>query len=404
MMQERSDLVDEARRIGPELRALRRRLHAHPETGLELPITQATLRAELEPLGLELSYGEGLTSIVAVLRGGAPGPTLLLRSDMDGLPVAEATELEYHSTNGAMHACGHDLHMSALIGAARLLAARREELVGDVVFMFQPGEEGHQGALLMLDEGVLEAAGAKPSRAYALHVFSDMPYGLFTSRAGALMAAIDKLDITVNGAGGHGGTPHRTIDPIPIAAEIVLAMQSYVARKLDTFDPAVVTIGEFHSGTARNIVPGDAFLSAGVRTFDVKMQEKLRTELPVLADGIASAHGASATTLYEIGEPLTANAPQAVADAERVISGLLGPERFSEISRPVMMAEDFSFVLEAVPGAMIFLGAAPPDADLGLAPSNHSAQALFDDGVVPDAAAVLAALALEYLAESRDEG
>lgn len=392
-----NDLGTRAAMLEARLRDLRRRLHRTPELGLDLPRTQALLLAEIDDLGLEISVGRTCSSIVAVLRGGRPGPTVLLRGDMDALPLAERTGLDFASENGAMHACGHDLHMAGLVGAILLLAPLRTSLAGDVVFMFQPGEEGHHGAQLMLDEGLLEVTGRRPERAYAIHVFADQPNGAFQSRPGPIMAAVDRLDVHIQGSGGHGALPHRTIDPIPIAAEIVLAMQSYVARRLSAFEPVVMTIGEFHSGTARHVVPDSAQLTAGVRSFDSGVRERLGRDLPALARGIADSHGAVATTAYESADPVTMNDPQAVDSVRNVVTSLLGAQSFNELAFPHTIAEDFSRVLQEVPGAMIFLGAAPEGTDPANAPTNHSSLAVFDDSVLPAAAAVLAGLALQTL-------
>ena len=210
----------------------------------------------IAPLGLEVSTGTGLSSVVAVLRGGRPGPAVLLRGDMDALPVTEDSGEPFTSErDGVMHACGHDLHVAGLVGAARLLADRRDELAGDVVLMFQPGEEGDHGARLMIEEGVLDAAGSRVVAAYGLHVMSSvLPTGLVASRAGTMLAAADSVVVTVHGRGGHGSMPHLAADPVPVAAEIVLALQAMVTRQFDVFDPVVVTVGRIAAGTTNNVI------------------------------------------------------------------------------------------------------------------------------------------------------
>src|SRR5581483_11770780 len=241
---------DDALKIADEIAELRHAIHREPEIGLDLPKTQAKVLGALDGLPLEISTGQGLTSVTAVLRGGRPGPVVLLRGDMDALPVTEETGLPWASAiPGAMHACGHDLHTAMLAGAARLLSAQRESLPGSVVFMFQPGEEGFAGARHMINEGVLAAAGSAPVAAYALHVTSNrLPCGVFSTRPGPMLAAADQITVTVRGRGGHASMPHRSADPIPAACEMVIALQTLVTRKFDVFDPVVITVGSFHAG------------------------------------------------------------------------------------------------------------------------------------------------------------
>jgi amidohydrolase len=256
-------LHEDAVAIAAEIIELRRAIHADPEIGTDLPRTQEKVLAALDGLPLEITRGRSLTSVTAVLRPthlpGPPhgGPVVLLRGDMDALPVTERIGVPYASrVPGVMHACGHDLHTAMLAGAARLLAARQAELPGSVIFMFQPGEEGFGGAKDMIDEGVLDAAGERPVAAYGMHVASSMlPLGLWTGRPGPMMAAADTLEVTVHGRGGHASQPHRSADPIPVACEIVTALQTIVTRKFDVFDPVVITVGSFHAGTADNVTP-----------------------------------------------------------------------------------------------------------------------------------------------------
>src|SRR5262249_859199 len=256
-------VTEDATAIAGELTHLRRTIHAEPEVGLNLPLTQQKIVAALDGLPLEVTLGSALSSVTAVLHGEAGGgPAVLLRADMDALPVAERTGLGFASRiDGTMHACGHDLHSAMLVGAARLLSARRAELPGSVVFMFQPGEEGHGGARFMIEEGVLDAAGRRATAAYALPVASaELPFGVFSTREGPMMAAAEAMDITVTGRGGHGSQPHHAADPIPAACEIVTALQVLVTRAFDIFDPVVVTVGSFHAGTTNNVIPDEARL------------------------------------------------------------------------------------------------------------------------------------------------
>jgi amidohydrolase len=390
---------DDAVAMAAELTKLRRAIHAEPEIGLDLPRTQRKVLDALDGLPLEITLGEGLSSVTAVLRGGRPGETVLLRGDMDALPVTERANVPYASTiDGAMHACGHDLHTAMLAGAARLLSARRAELAGNVIFMFQPGEEGPGGARIMVGEGVLDAAGDRPAAAYALHVASGLlPLGLLASRAGTVMAAADTLHVTVHGRGGHGSQPHRAADPVPAACEIVLALQSMVTRQFDVFDPIVVTVGTFHAGTADNVIPDDAQFVATIRSFSPEARAAVQAAAPRLARDIASAHGLTATAEFRDGYPVTVNDAEELAFAEQTVADVLGDGRYVAAPDPLTGSEDFSYVLEQVPGAFLMLGACPPASDPFSAPFNHSAEAVFDDDVLPDGTALYAELALRRL-------
>ncbi len=396
-----ADLLADATALAPELAALRHDLHRVPEIGLELPKTQARILEALDGLGLEVSTGDAVSSVVAVLRGAHPGPAVLLRGDMDALPVAEDSGEPFSSQHlGVMHACGHDLHVAGLVGAARLLAARRDQLAGTVVLMFQPGEEGHHGARVMIEEGVLDAAGERVVAAYGVHVVSAMvPTGVVTGRPGTAMAASDQLYVTVQGRGGHGSMPHLAADPVTVAAEIVLALQTVVTRQFDAHDPVVVSVGRIAAGTVDNVIPGTAEIDATVRTFSPEQHAVIPDRLIRVVEHIAAAHGLTADVNYVRGYPVTVNDPDEVARAERVVASMVGPDRFQTAPRPVSGAEDFSYVLEAVPGAFLFVGATPPGADPATAPYNHSAHARFDDSALPLSAAVLAGLALDRLAQ-----
>ncbi|MFF3890061.1 M20 family metallopeptidase [Streptomyces sp. NPDC001914] len=382
-----------------DLTDLRRRLHRDPEIGLHLPRTQEKVLAALQGLPLEITLGKDLSSVTAVLRGGRPGPAVLLRGDMDALPVHEDTGLSYASERpGLMHACGHDLHTAGLVGAAMLLSAHREELAGDVVFMFQPGEEGDGGARIMVEEGVLDAAGERVVAAYGLHVFStQVPMGTVATRPGTMLAAADAFDVTVIGRGGHGSMPHLTRDPVAAAAEMVTALQTRVAREIDVQDPAVITVGSFHAGTARNVIPDTAELAATVRTYSEKTRDQVQGMVERTLHGIAQAHGVDIRLDYTHQYPATVNSADQAAFALDTALDLFGPHRVFETPRPVSGSEDFSFVLDAVPGAFLAVGACPPDRDPATAPVNHSAQAAYDDRVLPDQALLLASLAVRSL-------
>jgi amidohydrolase len=395
-----ASIYDEAVAISAELTELRRSIHAEPEIGLDVPRTQRKVLDALDGLPLEITLGTGLTSIAAVLRGGKPGSTVLLRGDMDALPVTERTGLDYASRiDGAMHACGHDLHTAMLVGAARLLSARQADLPGNVIFMFQPGEEGPGGGRIMVAEGVLDVAGEKPVAAYAMHVASSvLPYGLFASRPGTIMAAADVIRVTVHGRGGHGSQPNLAADPIPVACEIVLALQTMVTRKFDVFDPIVVTVGSFHAGTVDNVIPDDAQFAATVRTFSPEARDKVRDVALRLAREITGAHGLTAHVEFQDGYPVTMNDAGELDLASQAIVAAVGDGRYLTVPNPLTGSEDFSYVLNEVPGAFVMLGACPQGTDPLTAPFNHSPEAVFDDAVLPDGTAVYAELALGRLA------
>ncbi|PII96459.1 amidohydrolase, partial [Leucobacter sp. OLCS4] len=364
--------------------------------GLLLPETQRRVLGELDPLGLEITLGERLTSIVAVLRGGRPGPTVLLRGDMDALPVLEQTGLDFASTNGRMHACGHDLHTAGLVGAARLLAAHRDQLAGDVVFMFQPGEEGHGGAKIMLEEGLLAASGQRPVAAYGIHV-APGPFGVFLTRPGAVAAGSNELSITVRGRGGHGSQPHQVLDPVPVAAEIVLALQTFATRRFDVFDPIVLSVTQLQGSEAVNVIPESVTLRATVRTLSAASRQCVAEEAPRLAEHIAAAHGLVAEAVFEEQYPVTINDPAAADEALAWLDEAFGESRAQTLPKPGMGSEDFSYVLNEVPGAFLMLATSPPGTDPATAEFNHSPRVIFDDAVLGDQAAALATLAWRKL-------
>jgi len=395
-----AELLPAAHRFAPDLAALRHELHRTPEIGLDLPTTQAIVLRELAALGLGATPGRALGSVTAVVRGSRPGPAVLLRGDMDALPVTEDTGEAFTSErDGVMHACGHDLHVAGLLGAARLLVERRQEWAGSVVLMFQPGEEGDHGARLMIEEGVLDAAGERVVAAYGLHVVSaELPVGVVTARPGTYYAAADQLFVTVQGRGGHGSMPHLAADPVPVAAEITLALQTVVTRQWDAMDPVVVTVGRISAGTVDNVIPATAELAATVRTFSREAHAAIPGLLVRAAEHIAAAHGTTAQIDYVRGYPTLVNDVDEVARAERVV-GELGLT-YVPAAAPVTGAEDFSYVLEQVPGAYVTLGATPVGVEPDGAPYNHSGRARFADEALPQGAALLAALALDRLSEA----
>ncbi len=394
-----SNFLAEANEIQDDLVAIRRRIHQEPEIGLDLPKTQAKILAALDGLGLEITTGKALSSVTAVLRAGKSDKTVLLRADMDALPVMELADISYKSQiDGVMHACGHDLHVAMLIGAAKLLVKNKSQLNGDVVFMFQPGEEGDDGAGHMIEEGVLTASGRKADRTYGIHVLSSEQSGLFTTKPGTMMASADELHVTVIGMGGHGSQPHTAKDPIPVAAEMVGALQLLITRSFDAFDPVVITVGQFHAGTKANIIPDTAEFQATIRTFSPENRERIKIETVRLCESIVEAYGLKAEVKFIEGYPVTVNNDVQAQFVGKVAAELFGTESYMDMPHAIAGAEDYSRVLEAVDGSYVFLGASV-DQDFTQSETNHSPRAMFDDAVLYRGTALLSELAVRSLHE-----
>ena len=383
---------------------LRRTLHEWPEVGNELPLTKEHVLAAIEDLPLDVTEHTTTSGITALLAGERPGPTILLRGDMDALPMPEDTGLDFSSRQaGMMHACGHDTHTAMLAGAARLLAGRRAELAGRVLFMFQPGEEGHHGARFMLDEGLLDVpdlADGTPSPitgAFAIHITSALPSGWLSCRGGSLMASADRLLITVTGKGGHASEPHRTRDPIPVACEMVQALQTMITRTVDVFDPAVVTIARISAGTTNNVIPEVAHIEGTIRAVSESTRGRVHDGIRRVVDGIAAAHGCEASVEVEHGYPVTVNDDSFAEHVLDIANGLIGEDKVVRLPHPVMGAEDWSYVLQVVPGAMMFLGGTPADRNPATAAPNHSNRVMFDEQAMATGIAAYAAVALDHL-------
>lgn len=386
---------DEGQALLPDLVTLRRAIHQDPEVGLDLPRTQAKVLDALAGLDLDITTGRSLSSVTAVLRGGRPGPTVLLRGDMDALPMQEDVDVDFAATNGNMHACGHDLHVAGLVGAARILAAHREDLAGNVIFMFQPGEESPGGAKPMIDEGVLTAAGDTPIAAYAIHV-TTAPFGEFITKPGTLMSSRSELQVTIRGKGAHGSRPHLGVDPVAPVAEIVTALNTMVTKSFNVLDPVVLSVTQLSASRAANVIPESAGLGASIRTLSEDSLALIQERVREVVDGIAAAHRCTADIDFTVDYPVTINDEDETAFASSVLEKRYGADRLNPMTEPRMGSEDFSFVLNAVPGAFIFLGATPEGMDTtGIA--NHSPRVQFDDSVLGDQAAALAHLAWERL-------
>ena len=392
------DVLTQAQAMLPELQALRRKLHAIPEFGLQLPNTLKVILEQIEGLGT-ITTSKQISSAVLHIKGSQPGPTVLLRADMDALAVVEDTGLEYASTNGYMHACGHDLHMAMGVGAAKILASRKEQLKGDVIVFFQPGEEGHHGADHMLEQGDHMVTGNKPIRAYGLHVFSSYPLGMMGSKAGPLMSSAGDMFVTVTGSGGHGSMPWLSKDPISVLSEIMSALQTMVAKRFNAFDPVIVNIGWVSAGdqATTNVIPESASFGATVRVFSEENAAKLKTFTKELAESIAKGFGLTATVEFSVPTKVLVNNPEAIKSVEQVTSRIFAPGRYINLPTPIAGGEDFASIIHEIPGAFVFMGAAPVGVDISTAATNHSNKAVFDDAVLADGAALLAELAIDAL-------
>lgn len=390
-----------AQELLPLMVDLRRRLHRHPELGLDLPYTQSQVLEELDGLDLDIYVGKGLSSVIADLDTGRPGPTILLRGDMDALPMPEDSGVDFASEiDGRMHACGHDAHTSMLVGAVHLLVAMADELAGGRVrFMFQPGEEGSGGAAIMIEQDAI----ADVDGAFALHVAPNVPSDLFAWRQGSAMASADEFEITITGRGGHASTPHWAGDPIPATAEVVTALQSMITRTVDVFDPAVVTVTVMDAGTVNNVIPETARLAGTIRAVSETTRHKVWDNIRRTVEGVVAAHGCTAEVTIIEGYPVTVNDPTFARWAASVADVTFGPGHTYEMPAPIMGAEDFSYVLQRVPGAMFFLGACPPENPNPFeAPSNHSNLMVLHEGAMVTGAAMHAAVATNFLASGGD--
>ena len=374
-----------------DLVALRRAIHREPELGLDCPRTRDKLEAALAGLPLTFRHSEKTSGFVANLDGARPGRTVLLRGDMDALPIHEATGLDFASGEaGKMHACGHDSHAAMLVAAARLLAARQGDIAGRIMFMFQPGEEGHGGARIMLEEGVL--GDPLPDAAFALHVWPTLAHGMIACRAGTMLASTDMLRATIVGRGGHAAMPHDALDPVPVAAEIILALQTEVARRTPVTDPIVLSISKVTAGTTHNVLPDTVDLLGTLRALSPEGRVRGRAAFERICTHVAAAHGCTAKVVVEPGYPPTVNDPRA-ARLVREISG----DAHWEPSAPNMGGEDFSYVLERVPGAMAFLGVAPAGEEAADRAPLHNPAMMIDEAVLPLGVALHCAFATHFL-------
>lgn len=388
-------LLERARARLPQIVALRRALHREPELGLDLPRTRAAVLEAIAGLPLDVWHSERTSGVVATLKGEYPGRTLLLRADMDALPMPEDTGLDYASRRpAAMHACGHDAHSAMLVGAAHLLVELRAHLHGTVKLAFQPGEEGYFGARIMIEEGMLSDA-PRVDAAFAIHVRPVATSGVVMTRPGPILASADEFDVQLIGAGGHASMPDLALDPIPAACELVQALQTLVTRRLAATDAGVLSVTEVHAGTAHNVIPERARVAGTIRALSARARERLRSGVERVARGIAAAHGLQVEIVQHEGYPIVVNHDDFTAFTLDVARELLGDAGVAVMDAPIMGAEDFSYVLQQVPGTFVFLGVAPEGMQ---APADlHSNRMCIDECAMAQGAAMHAAMALRYL-------
>lgn len=386
-----------------DLIALRRQLHGIPELALELPETRAAVLSALDHLPVKIHTYETSSAIAVVVQGTEPGGTVLLRSDMDALPVAERPGLEFASVNGRMHACGHDLHMAGLVGAIEKLVRRRDEMTGNVLAVFQPGEEGAGGAKLLIDEDVLLTTGSRPVASFGVHVLSYYESGVFFCRAGSVMAATSNFEVVIRGRGGHAARPHQALDPISVAAMAVQGIQTLVAQRSSPVDPLVVTVGSLVAGTAPNVIPNEAVLRVSLRASSLKRAKDTFELIVNISRGIAEAYGLSVVAAPIITLPPTVSDAPSVDLVREVIGDLFGPDAYQAMGFPEMISEDFSLFLEQTGGAFVLVGAADGEPPYEELPSNHSPEVRFDDKVVPKIASFLSELAIRRLAQNQKD-
>jgi amidohydrolase len=393
-----TDWLEGSRALQNETIELRRSIHREPELGLKTPKTLAKVKAALAGLPLQLKSGPSTTGLVAILECDRPGRTVLLRGDMDALPMPEDTNVEFSSAvAGAMHACGHDAHTAMLVSAAKLLCKQRGRLSGRVMFMFQPGEEGFHGARHMIEDGLLD--NPSPDAAFAIHIAPNAPAGILSSKPGPMLASADVVKIEVRGRGGHASMPHHALDPIPIACQIVTALQTLVTRQIDAFDPVVVTIAQIQAGSTDNVIPETAYLNGTIRSVSEESRARVHAGVTRIAENIALAHGAEAAVEITRGFPVTVCDSRAAAMAERAITNLFGAAAWQTMQKPIMGAEDFSYVLQRVPGAMMMLGVCPDGQDWHTACPCHSNRMVLNESVLSRGVAAHCAVAERFLAE-----
>jgi amidohydrolase len=405
-----SKIEQQVKELEPKIIEWRRYFHEHPELSNREVKTGAKIAEHLKSLGLEVQYPVAKTGVVALLKGGKPGPVVALRADIDALPVTERNSLPFASKEkvnfggqetGVMHACGHDAHMSILLAVAEVLVKNKAELKGTVKFIFQPAEEGVSpaegiaGAELMIKEGVLE--NPKVDAIFGLHIQSLLPSGQLAYRSGGLMASVDGVDIKVKGQGAHGATPWDSVDPIVVSSQIIQGLQTIVSRQTElTKAGVVITIGSVHGGIRRNIIPETVLLEGTIRTFDDDMQKKVHEKIKLTAEKIAESAGARAEVDILVMYPSTVNHPALTDKMVPTLIRTAGKEKVV-VTQPVTMAEDFSFYQREVPGFFFFLGAYPAEMNLNVQPTHHTADFMIDEKSMITGVKALVNLTMDYM-------
>jgi amidohydrolase len=385
-----TSIIEIPERLADEVVLTRRDLHMHPELGFEEHRTASLVAQRLRDLGYDVHEGIGKTGVVGVLRGSRPGRTIMLRADMDALPILEEGEHPYRSRiDGRMHACGHDGHVAILLGAAALVADRRDELSGTLCLVFQPAEEGQGGALAMIEDGLFERFGIE--RAYGLHLSSKYPSGSIGFCEGPMYASSDSIEIDVIGVGGHGSAPHDAVDPIYAAASFVTSLQQIVSRQIDPLEPAVVSIGSIHGGTIHNVIPRTCRMLGTVRAFAEEVRAKMPERIERVLNSCCTAAGATYDFTYLHRYPVTTNDPEQTAYARALARSVFGDERVIDVSK-LMGAEDFSFYAQRVPACFYTLGVQGGPSS---AHPHHSSLFDIDERALPNGVAMMTALAFD---------
>lgn len=390
-------MLERAKELEDELIEIRRDLHRNPEISFKEHRTTEKIKQILGRLGVEFVDWGGETGVVGLLKGELPGPVVALRADIDALPIQEENDCAYRSQiDGAMHACGHDVHTTGLLGAAMLLAERRKTMAGTVKFLFQPAEEINAGAKFMLEKGVLD----KPEVAmiFGLHNMPNIPCGQVCLKPGGLMAAVDTTFLTIHGVGGHGAIPHRTHDPITATAAVIQGLQTIVSRQVDPLDSAVISFGTIHGGDANNVIPEKVALTGTVRTFNRDLQAQMPDRMRSVIDGIAAAMQTKADFVYRKDLPAVVNPPALVEWCRGPLNKVFGPEGVVDFA-PCMGGEDFACFQEKVPGVFLFLGVG--NQARGIVNQWHSPRFDVDEQCLKYGAAGLAQLAYDYLEQNR---
>lgn len=387
-------ILDKSEKIKDELIKIRRDIHSHPEIGLQEKRTSKIVSEKLRELGLKVETNIGVTGVVGTLEGKKPGKTILLRADMDCLKMSELNEVEYKSKyDGFMHACGHDAHTTWLMGAAMILSDYKEQLYGNVKFLFQPAEETEGGAKRMIKEGVLKNPDV--DAAIGAHVWPLIESGKIGIKTGSMMAALNNFKINIHGKGGHGAEPHHCIDPIAVSCQIYMALQTIISRKKDPIEPAVISVGEFHGGSAHNVIPNEVIMKGTVRTTTHILRNKMPQMIEGIVKGITDAHGATYEFEYKEDYSPVINDGEIVKLVEKGGEYILGKDNVVKLENPTMGGEDFAYFQQEIPGAFFVVGTR--NTEKGIDKPLHNPYFDIDEDILHKASAVFAACVLEYL-------